>query len=269
MRVVGPKNQTVCLRPLSGMQTVCLSRFNLLIFIQVIIGHAEKRILLNDPDVILSQIHDLERKYQEILVKYSDLSTKYSDLSTKYSDLATLKTSASGVFVRWGRKECPSDNETELVYSRFGGGSWYDHTGAAAEFVCLPPDPNLTTNFTSSYSFMYGAEYDSTDFGLHDGDDLPCVVCRRKTQSSVLMIPGKNSCYSGWTEQYHGYLASGYYASKAASQYICVDEHPEALRAGERNDNGKWVHSVKAVCGSLPCPPYHNNMYLTCVVCTN
>ncbi|XP_062566643.1 short-chain collagen C4-like, partial [Saccostrea cucullata] len=176
--------------------------------------------------------------------------------------------SASGVFVRWGRKDCPSDNNTELVYSGFGGGSHQSHTGAAAEFVCLPPDPNLTTKFTSSFSYMYGAEYDSTDFGLHDGDDLPCVVCRRKTQSSVLMIPGKNSCYSGWTEQYHGYLATGYYASKAASQYICVDEHPEALRAGERNDDGKWVHSVKAVCGSLPCPPYHNNMYLTCVVCT-
>ncbi|XP_061195272.1 uncharacterized protein LOC133203513 [Saccostrea echinata] len=158
-----------------------------------------------------------------------------------------------------------------LVYihcSGFGGGSWPDHSGAAAEFVCLPPDPNLTTKFTSSKAFMYGAEYDVPGFGHHNGDDLPCVVCRRTTQSSVLMIPGKNNCYSGWTEQYHGYLAAGLFNSPAATQYICLDEHPDVLTAGERNDNGKWFYPVKAVCGALACPPYHNNMYLTCVVCT-
>ncbi|XP_062604802.1 short-chain collagen C4-like [Saccostrea cucullata] len=241
--------------------------YSLVIFIQAIIGHAEKRILLYDPDVILSQIHDLERKYQDIFTKYSELSRKTTDLTVKYDALFS-KATAGGVFVRWGRKDCPSDNSTELVYSGFAGGSWYDHSGAAAEFVCLPPDPDLTNKFTSGFAFMYGAEYDSTEFGRHTGDDLPCAVCRRTKQSSVLMIPGKNSCYTGWTEQYHGYLAAGYYQFASATQYICLDEHPDALRAGERNDNGKLVRPVKAVCGSLACPPYHNDMYLTCVVCT-
>lgn len=37
----------------------------------------------------------------------------------------------------------------------FGGGSWYLHTGAAGEFVCLPRDPDFIKKFTSSYAFLY------------------------------------------------------------------------------------------------------------------
>ena len=117
---------------------------------------------------------------------------------------------------------------------------------------------------------MYGAEYDSDDFAprANGGDDLPCSVCRSTVGLSVLMIPGKSSCYDGWSLQYFGDLVAGHYGNKAATQYICLDEHSETLRAGYRNDNGKLFYPVKAVCGSLACPPYHNDKYLTCVVCT-
>ncbi|XP_065939527.1 uncharacterized protein [Magallana gigas] len=242
----------------------------LLFFVQTI---AEKRILLNDPDLIQTQIHALERKVEDVVAKNTDLSTKYTDLTTKYNDLFAkyntllTKTNDGGVFVRWGRKDCPGNN-TELVYSGFAGGSWYDHIGAAAEFVCLPRDPDLTSKFTLSYAFMYGSEYGTSDFGHENGDDLPCSVCRSTVHSSVLMIPGKSSCYDGWTMQYHGDLVAGQYQHRAATQYICLDEHPEALTAGQRNDDGKVFVPVKAVCGALACPPYHNDRYLTCAVCT-
>ena len=149
------------------------------------------------------------------------------------------------------------------------GGSYYNHAGAAAEFVCLPRDPDLTTKYTSSYAHMYGAEYDSEDFAprAKGGNDLPCSVCRSIVGLSVLMIPGKSSCYDGWTLQYHGDLVAGYHAQKAATQYICLDEHYETLTAGQVNHDGKLFYPVKAVCGALACPPYHNDKYLTCVVC--
>ncbi|XP_065939550.1 short-chain collagen C4-like [Magallana gigas] len=268
-----------------------VSIFLIIFILQVF---AEKRILLNDPALVQSQILALERrmadvvtknsdlaaKYNDVIGKYNDLFTKYTeqsgkytDLSTKYNDLSTkyntllTKGSAGGIFIRWGRKDCPRNN-TESIYSGFAGGSWYDHTGAAAEFVCLPRDPDLITKFTSHCAYMYGSEYDSTEFGHHNGDDLPCSVCRSTVQSSVLMIPGKSSCYGDWSMQYHGYLVAGHYAYKAATQYICLDEHPEALTAGHRNENGKMFYPVEAVCGSLACPPYQNGTYLTCVVCT-
>ncbi|XP_078339788.1 short-chain collagen C4-like isoform X2 [Crassostrea virginica] len=198
-----------------------------------------------------------------------EMTAKNADMTANYNTLRLTNNNAGGTFVRWGRKECPGNN-TELVYSGFAGGSWFDHTGAAAEFVCLPPDPDLTTKYTSSGAFMYGAEYETSDFAprAKNGDDLPCSVCRSTVGSSVLMIPGKSSCYDGWSLQYHGDLVAGYHAHKTATQYICLDEHSETLRAGYRNDEGKLIYPVKAVCGSLACPPYHNDKYLTCVVCT-
>lgn len=55
---------------------------------------------------------------------------------------------------------------------------------------------------------------------------------------------------------------------KAATQYICLNEHPEALTAGQDDHDGKLLYPVLAVCGSLACPPYEDGKYLTCAVCT-
>lgn len=114
---------------------------------------------------------------------------------------------------------------------------------------------------------MYGAEYEGDVFGTVN-EDVPCSVCRKKTSTAILMIPGKNKCYNGWNIEYHGYLGSGDYTHAAASSYVCVDSHPEYLNAGVRNDEGKLFYSVLAKCGSLQCPPYQNNYPLTCVVCS-
>lgn len=235
---------------------------------------------------LTAKYNDLNTKYTDQSVKYTELSTKYIEISTKYSDQSIKLTdlsakytnlsakynmltnsNAGGIFIRWGRTACPGHN-TELVYSGFAGGSYFGYSGSAAEFVCLPRDPDLTTKFSSNIAFMYGSEYDSTEFGYHIGDDLPCCVCRSSVQSSVMMIPGKSSCYGGWSMQYKGDLVAGYYGNPAASQYICMDEHPETLTGGQRDVNGKMFYPVKAVCGSLACPPYQNGRYLSCVVCT-
>lgn len=77
----------------------------LLFFVQTI---AEKRILLNDPDLIQTQIHALERKVEDVVAKNTDLSTKYTDLTTKYNDLFakynTLLTKTNGLYM-WLHKQ--------------------------------------------------------------------------------------------------------------------------------------------------------------------
>lgn len=156
-----------------------------------------------------------------------------------------------------------------IYFIGFAGGSYYDHSGAAAEYVCLTRNPVLTSkDHDSMNSYMYGAEYNSNAFGPANGNDIPCAVCRSLSASSVLMIPGTNVCVTGWRPQYKGYLAAGFYSHPAASQYICLDESPETVINGHVNHNGKLVHPVMAVCGALECPPYDNGKYLTCVVCT-
>ncbi|XP_033728136.1 short-chain collagen C4-like [Pecten maximus] len=176
------------------------------------------------------------------------------------------------VYVRWGRKDCPR-NTTELVYSGYAGGSHYSNKGAAAEYVCLPPDPSWgpKQNIRAQQpGFMYGAEFeDNILFNVKDRNrDVPCAVCRSSNQSTSIMIPARVTCYPGWTEAYHGYLASGYYNQPAASQYVCVDQQPQTLLGGgSSNDDGKLFFQVRAKCGSLKCPPYEEDKVLSCVVC--
>ena len=53
----------------------------------MLLANAEKRILLNDPDVILSQLHALERKVEDMTAKYTDLTVKYNTLSTQTNQM--------------------------------------------------------------------------------------------------------------------------------------------------------------------------------------
>ncbi|XP_076070774.1 uncharacterized protein LOC143042376 [Mytilus galloprovincialis] len=168
-------------------------------------------------------------------------------------------------YIRWGRKQCPSNN-TELVYS---GGGHYANTGSAAEYVCLPSDPNYVKTSGKDYGRMYGGEFDDNFFASNaDNEDVTCALCRTTLSTSVIMIPGKNTCYRGWKKEYHGYLASRIYNHVAALAFVCVDINPENIIGGVNQNLGKLFYGVLTKCGSLKCPSYINNYPLTCVVCS-
>ena len=114
---------------------------------------------------------------------------------------------------------------------------------------------------------MYGTEYEASFAAAKIDDDVPCAVCQ-VSAAATLMIPAKTSCPSAWSVQYHGYLMSGHYGHPSATQYICVDHHPEYFEGRRTNLNGNLLYGVRTVCGSLPCPPYENNRLLPCVVCS-
>jgi len=155
-------------------------------------------------------------------------------------------------------------------FTGYAGGSWHDHPGGAAEYICMPSDPQWEANSgTSNWAFVYGVEYTDSMAGTsHYNDDAPCAVCRTTTTSSVLMVPGRTTCYPGWKIAYKGFLAAGYYANKAASQYVCVDGQPEFVPHIGDDDDGKMFENVSSRCGSLACPPYIDHKNLSCVVCT-
>lgn len=183
-------------------------------------------------------------------------------------------------YVRWGRTSCPN-NGTDFVYNGIAAGSYYDHTGAAADYICMPKDPiwgHYEGKSQTGGAYVYGNEYQLEDQTLSNFfktkiekwvDDAPCSVCRT-TRPSILMIPGRNQCYDGWTKEYSGYLVSGYHGHKAASEYVCLDGDPEILTGAKHKENlnGKLFYFAVAKCGSLPCPPYVEGRELTCVVCS-
>ncbi|XP_033749074.1 short-chain collagen C4-like [Pecten maximus] len=232
----------------------------------------EKRILLTDPNYVQQQMTHLQGELQTL---QATVQSQTSEISSLKQQLVQSKNVAGSTFVRWGRPDCPA-NLTELVYSGYAGGSWYGHSGAAAEHLCLPSDPEWlqTTVEPNDYTGrIYGAEYESdtghTLFGTNSRDEeVPCAVCRSTSFVSSVMIPARTTCYSGWTKAYGGSLSSGYYGHAAATQYVCVDEHAQPLVGGaDRNDNGLLFVGVKALCGSLRCPPYKQDKYISCVVC--
>ena len=184
---------------------------------------------------------------------------------------ANSKSQGGSTYVRWGRTSCPG-NGTEQVYSGYTAGSYFSHRGAAANYLCLSPVAQWAkyTDAVDSRAKIYGAEYEFSDqrFGkpLED-DNVPCSVCR-SSRSSVLMVPGRNTCFYGWNLEYAGYLASGANDHAAATEYVCLDANPETIPGGFSDQDGKLFYLVEGMCGSLECPPYENGRELTCAVCS-
>lgn len=161
------------------------------------------------------------------------------------------------------------------LFQGITGGKPYHEVGGGVDTLCLPHDPDdAPSDFPTrleSAAHLYGSEYQFNYRKFAEDDDVPCAVCHVQSSGSVMMIPAKNTCPSGWNLQYHGFLVtdnddSGWYAF----DFVCLHEDSEYLTEGARqhNQNGHILYPVTAVCGSLPCPPYRNGQYITCVVCT-
>lgn len=156
------------------------------------------------------------------------------------------------------------------------GGEHTGHLGGGSNYLCLPRDPIYEKYKTGHQNagYVYGVEYEVSD---HDGDPFdknlhdhepPCAVCFVKSRSSLLMMPARNVCPSGWTEEYHGYLMTSHHAHKHSTEFICVDGKPEYVHGTKINRDGSLLYLVEGVCGSLPCRPYEAGRELTCAVCT-
>ena len=71
-----------------------------------------------------------------------NISHRELQLSLETLKENTDETKSSGTtYVRWGRTTCPG-NGSDIVYSGYAGGPFYNHTGAAVSMLCLPMDPD-------------------------------------------------------------------------------------------------------------------------------
>ncbi|XP_035685564.1 uncharacterized protein LOC118422154 [Branchiostoma floridae] len=117
---------------------------------------------------------------------------------------------------------------------------------------------------------MWGAEFELTTNGSTslNNEKAKCAVCYVPTRGSKLMIPARNTCPTGWTQEYHGYLMAGFWGHPGVTEFVCVDEQPDAVMGTKVNEDGTLFCPVEARCVSLPCPNYVEGRELTCVVCT-
>ena len=184
-------------------------------------------------------------------------------------------TGGGTVYTRWGRTSCPMNQGTDLVYSGRAGGTQYDHSGGAANLLCLPDDPEYSRygGGVQDYSPLRGAEYRTESgqpFSSKHVHNMPCAVCCTSTRSKLLVIPAKLTCPTNWTTEYTGYLMAAAYNHNGRTLFECVDDQPESvpgLNGDDRANNALYYH-VEATCNSLSCPPYDSEKELTCAVCT-
>ena len=173
------------------------------------------------------------------------------------------------MYTRWDRKSCPSGRQ--VVYTGIAGGSHYTQSGGGANNLCLPKDPQYSKNgvpSSSSFSYLYGSEYQSTLVGTHD-HNVPCTVCYVATRASTLMIPAHTTCPTSWTKEYQGYLMAERHNHARSAVYECVDQGAESVAGSAADNNGALFYHVVGTCGAgLPCPPYVTTKTITCVVCT-
>ncbi|XP_052066715.1 uncharacterized protein LOC127706249 [Mytilus californianus] len=186
---------------------------------------------------------------------------------------SAIKPSDTGVtFVYWGKKSCPQ--EAVIVYTGQVGGNAYNNKGGGVNYLCLPNDPENGQHQSYVNDQLYGAEYQLDSSKKPAGwsesmadKEVPCAVCFQKQRSTVIMIPGRKTCYKGWTSEYNGYLMSDR-SSFHRRDYACVDKNAEPFDSKNSNEDGALFFPLRTKCGSLRCPPYTNEADVLCVVCT-
>ena len=176
------------------------------------------------------------------------------------------------VYTRWGKTSCPNVSETELVYAGRAGGTYWRHRGGAANYLCMPDDPDYLRYQpgVQSNNPVYGAEYEATSgqpLSAVFQHNSPCAVCYASTRAAVTMIPAKTCCPSTWTLEYSGYLMSDH-RSSYRTMYECVDKNPDSASGGASDNDPALFYHVEANCNGLACPPYDPQKELTCAVCT-
>lgn len=83
-----------------------------------------------------------------------------------------------------------------IFHVGYVGGSYYAHSGAAVDPLCLPRDPEwgmYTDGTDGAKAYVYGAEYKTFTYNsmssVHE-HYVPCAVCLVRDRSLVEMFPG-------------------------------------------------------------------------------
>ena len=98
------------------------------------------------------------------------------------------------IHTRWGKSSCPTTAGTQLLYAGRVGGTYANHSGGGANYLCMPLDPQYSsyTPGVQGHTYMYGVEY-KYPIGGTGNDDATCAVCYVSTRETQLMLPAKTS----------------------------------------------------------------------------
>ena len=174
-------------------------------------------------------------------------------------------------YVRWGRTTCPT-GVSSPVYAGWMLGPHNGHGGGPVEYQCADETPEWSPYARSSDSnghLFYSVEFENTGHTQMDAlvnREVRCAVCEVQASTS-LMIPAQTSCPAGWTKQYQGVLAGGYFTHSAQTKVVCMDDNPESWNSATNHDQGR-IFSAEIERNSGVPAAYLQDYEPACVVCT-
>ena len=182
--------------------------------------------------------------------------------------------SSGATYVRWGRTVCPPG--AERIYTGLASSTGNNVDGGTDESLCLPNDPEYLSHDVSNFAMgtLYHIEYaihGDSSFPLANlhRENTPCAVCY-VNKSTILTIPAKYTCPTGWTREYYGYLTTEHTVSRRRRKdTICVDVN--AVSGGGKGYTPSacaCFMDVKCNNKGHACPPYAERKPLTCAVCS-
>ncbi|XP_065193210.1 uncharacterized protein LOC135824403 [Sycon ciliatum] len=184
-----------------------------------------------------------------------------------YSDLQN-----GALYTHWGSNTC--SEASHLVYSGFVGGTWYTVKGGAAQYLCMPMEPEYSEYIpkTQSNSILQTAELQTPsksipEFHSQYQNTPVCALCQAYGRSSQFMFPARLTCPAGWTKEYDGYLMTAKYDHQR-TEYICMDKQPEVMEGTSKNVNGALLYFVETNSKTHVPDTYVGEKELTCSVCS-
>lgn len=138
---------------------------------------------------------------------------------------------AAGVFVNWGREDCPTGSD--YLYSGIGFSASYESVGGSSNLVCLD-DSGVSggayteTNADMLFPVVTGSSMPS---GITSDRVIKCAVCRKIGTCYENYGGGGCNTASGFSEMYAGYVLGGNSNSasyKNSLERACVNSNFDA-----------------------------------------
>lgn len=188
---------------------------------------------------------------------------------TSWNDVSS-NSGAGGVFMRWGRGDCP--NGTDNIYSGMGFNNHYSHYGGATDPVCMiPNNPGAAAPGAPYYGDLL--------YPMHTGDPtrmppgitnyryIKCASCY--STSAVVEVYGNDNCPNGWEKAYKGYaMGNYYYEGHYKGARICMEA--ETFDSSSVYSSAAGEYLVGTVMWSAPdgkTTEYPYNKFVKCAVC--
>ena len=180
--------------------------------------------------------------------------------------------SSGAVYTRWGMNSCPQ--ESTVVYSGFIAGTGSRIPGGAAQYLCIPMEPEYSEYIpkTQSNSILQTAELQTPSKSVPASHrqylNTPvCAMCQSFRRVSQFMFPARLSCPNGWRKEYDGYLMTAK-GTDRRTEYICVDSGPEGLQDTTMNVHGTGLYPVETISKTHVPDAYKEGKELTCSICS-